>query len=427
MRGNTRGTIARGGAAGLVPARRATAVAAAVALALIGAAAHAQPSAAGSALLPAAETARATVAGRVADVKRLDRAGYAATIQVDRVLSGAVQPGQSLRIGWEELFPARPPRLADGQRVVLALDDLPQTSLWRQRFPDGDSVFAIAAHGDAWLVDPRAGDLDLLAAYAELGARPPSAARATALSRIAAGATPVLADAAVARLESLPDAHSGLDAAAVERLMRTAADAQKPLPLRRDIVALAGHARLSAATGVLESLAQPGAPLEAAALTALAEIRGGLPSTQVEALLERKDAAVRAVGARFATGALAERLLPSLARQDPSPLVRAAAAAALAETHTLWGVDGAIPALADSDPLVRSTAARALGALGNSVVATLDTVARTQPAAARGAITALTLAGPTGVAAVRRMTTDHADERLRDFARLALGEGPPAH
>jgi HEAT repeats len=425
VRGNTWGTIARGGGEGLVAARRAQA--AAVALALMCSAAHAQPSAAGRALLPATETARATVAGRVADVARLDRAGYSAIIQVDRVLAGAVQPGESVRIGWEELFPARPPRFADGQRVVLALDDLPHASLWRQRFPDGDRVFVVAARGDAWLVDPIPGDLDLLAAYTQLGARPPSAARATALSRIAGGATPLLAEAAVARLESLPDAHTALDAAAVERLMQSAGDAQTPLRLRLAIIALAGHARLSTATRVLETFAQSGAPLEAAALAALGEIRGGLTSPQVEELLDRRDPEVRAVGARFATGALAERRLPSLARQDPSPLVRAAAAAALAGTHTLWGVDGAIPALADPDPLVRSTAARALGALGNPVVATLDTVARTQPDAARGAITALTLAGPTGVAAVRRMTTDHADERLRDFARLALGEGPPAH
>jgi hypothetical protein len=31
------------------------------------------------------------------------------------------------------------------------------------------------------------------------------------------------------------------------------------------------------------------------------------------------------------------------------------------------------------------------------------------------------------VAAVRRMTTDLPDASLRDFARLALGHGPPAH
>jgi HEAT repeat protein len=119
--------------------------------------------------------------------------------------------------------------------------------------------------------------------------------------------------------------------------------------------------------------------------------------------------------------------LPVLVREDPAPAVRAAAAAALAGTRTLWGVDAAVPALADPDPVVRTTAAQALGALGPPVVPTLEKVARTRPDAARGAITALTLAGPQGIAVVSRMADDHPDERLRDFCKLALGKGPPAH
>jgi HEAT repeat protein len=119
--------------------------------------------------------------------------------------------------------------------------------------------------------------------------------------------------------------------------------------------------------------------------------------------------------------------LPGLVRRDPAPAVRAAAAIALADTHTAWGLDAALPALADSDPQVRSAAAQALAALGANAVPTLDRVARTRPAEARGAITALSLAGPTGLAAVRRLAVELADERLRDFARLALGEGPHAH
>jgi hypothetical protein len=86
-----------------------------------------------------------------------------------------------------------------------------------------------------------------------------------------------------------------------------------------------------------------------------------------------------------------------------------------------------VPALGDADPSVRSAAATTLGALGDHVVPTLERVARTQPAEARGALTALALAGPNGEAALRRLSAELPDERLRDFARLALGQGPHTH
>jgi hypothetical protein len=239
------------------------------------------------------------------------------------------------------------------------------------------------------------------------------------------GASPLPASAAIARLAQ-PNLAAAVDAAAAAQLMNAAADAGKSLLLRRDILAFVGQARIAAATPQLERLAQRDAPLEAEALTALGQIRG-LPPAQVEELLDRKQAPVRAVGARFATGSLAERRLPQLLRQDPDPAVRAAAAVALAESHTVWGLDDAIPALADSDPQVRSAAAQALGALGAPAIPTLESVARSQPAAARGAITALALAGPQGVAVVRQLAEDHPDTRLRAYARLALGQGPKAH
>jgi HEAT repeat protein len=397
----------------------------AAALLCVAGVALAQPSTPGRALLQAAETARATVVVRVDEVTQLDRSGYAANVQVERVLAGAAQPGSPLRIGWEELAAKPPPRLRAGQRVLVALDDLPQASLWRQRFPDGHAL-VLAAHGDALIVDPVAGDVDLIAAYLQLGTPAPAAARSAALVRVVVGASPLLASAAVARLAALPNLAAAIDGPATAQLMTAASDAGKPLLLRRDIVAFVGQARLTAATPQLERLAQRDSALEAEALTALGQIRG-LPAAQVEELLDRKQAAQRAVGARFATGALAERRLPQLLRQDPDPAVRAAAAIALAESHTLWGLDDAIPALADPDPQVRSAAAQALGALGAPAIPTLESVARSQPAAARGAITALAMAGPQGVAVVRQLAEDHPDTRLRDFARLALGHGPKAH
>ena len=391
---------------------------------LVACAAAAQPSAPGRSLLPAAETARATVVGRLTDVTQLDRSGYAATLHVERVVDGTVSGGP-IRVAWEELATGRPARFADGQRVLVALDDLPHGSLWRQRFPNG-AALVVAANGDAFVRDPAARDVAALAAYLQLDAKAPAQARGAALVRITVEATPPLAPAALARLASLPDPGAALDASATKRLLTAAADAQTPQALRRDIIALAGHARLAAAAPQLEALARPDAELEPEALTALGEIRG-LPAAQVEQLLERPQPALRAVGARFASGSIAERWLPGMVRGDPSPDVRAAAARGLAAQRTKWGLDAAIPALADSDPQVRSTAAAALGALGDPVVPTLEAVARTQPAEARGAITALVLAGPAGVAVVRRLAVDHPDEHLRAFARLALGRGPHVH
>src|SRR5262245_7752204 len=389
-------------------------------------AALAQPSVPGRALLPAAETARATVVVRVDEVTKLDRSGYAADVQVERAVSGTAQPGTALRIGWEELAMKPAPRLRVGQHALIALDDLPQGSLWRQRFPAGTAALAIAAHGDAVIVEPASNDVHLIAAYLQRGSAAPASARASALVRVVVAASPLLAGAAIARLGGLPNLGGALDPSSTTQLLDAAGEAGKPLPLRREIIALVGQARLAVAAPHLERLAQRDAPLEAEALTALGQIRG-LPAAQVEELLDRQQAALRAVGARFATGSLAERRLPQLLRQDPDPAVRAAAATALAATHTLWGLDDAIPALADPDPQVRSAAAQALGALGAPAIPTLETVARSQPDAARGAITALALAGPQGVAVVRQLAEDHPDTRLRDFARLALGHGPKAH
>jgi hypothetical protein len=390
----------------------------------IGAPARAQPSAPGRALLGAAERASATVVGRVSDVNRIDGSGYAATLHVERVLAGAAPDAQ--RIGWEELAPSRPPRLAEGQRVLLALDDLPTSSLWRRRFPAADAR-VIAAAGDALLVDPSAADCDGLRADLALGRTAPVRVRAPALAALAADATLPLAAAAIDALARMAGVAAALDAEAARRLMERARDSGQPVALRRQIVRLTGTARMTAAVPQLEALARPGSGIAPDALRALAAIGDGLPADRVDALLARPEPDLRAVGAECASAAIAEQQLTALVRTDPSPAVRAAAAERLAATRTRWGVDGAVAALADADPSVRGAAAQALAALGAAAVPTLASVARTRPAEARGAIAALAMAGPPGLGAVEQLATDLTDPRLRDFARLALGRGPAPH
>lgn len=393
---------------------------------LLAGAAAAQPSAPGVPLLAALDDAPVAALVRVDGVARLDGSAYTATATVLQPLRGA-GAGQALVVVWEELARGRPPRLASGDTALLALADPPSGSLWKQRLASRPGARVIAGKGDALLSHPAPGDVELLARYAALDPGAAPAPRAAALLEMAGSGSPTLAAMAVERLLARPALLAALPDSGVLTLLDWAGDGERPLSQRAAIVALAGAARRLAARPALEQLARPGAPLEAEALSALAALDGGLPAERAEALLDRPEPAVRAAGARSLSGAAVERRLPSLVRSDPDPRVRAAAAAALAATRTAWGVDGCVPALADDDPSVRAAAAEALGRIGAPVVPQLEDVARTQPARARGALTALALAGPTGEQALRRLSVELPDPALRAFARLALGQGPQAH
>lgn len=379
------------------------------------------------ALLSAAEHAPLVVVARVGAVDTLDTSAYRAALRVTRTLRGPAAKDAELVVAWEELARGRPPRLAAGQTVVLALEDPPSASIWRNRSREHAGLRVIAAGGDALLRDPSAVDVQQLATYLALAADASAARRATALADMARASSDALTAAALARLAADAPLLAALTPDAAATLVKVATDARRPAPLRRQVIALAGRARLSGAAPALESLAAAPGPLQAEALAALAEIRGGLPAARVEALLESKDGALRAVAARYATGAVVERALPLLARSDPDAAVRIAAVETLAATRTVWGRDACLPVLADRDPPVRAAAAAALGRLGDAAVPALEHAARRTPAQAAGAITALSLAGTSGVAALRRLQQDGPTESVRDLARFALGQGPHAH
>ncbi|MEO8602113.1 MAG: HEAT repeat domain-containing protein, partial [bacterium] len=396
-------------------------------LAALPALAVAQPSAPGLPLLASAERAPLVVVGRLDDVAPLDASAFAASLRVTRVLRGDTKPGATLTIAWEEPGRPRTPRLAAGQTVLVALEVLPSQSLWRARAQTRPGLRLIAGNGDAFWPAPAAPDVGVLAAYLALPANASAAARASALARLCDKGSDVLTTAGIAHLAASPALTGALDARATATLMHVAGEARRALNVRRAVVVLAGNARLAAAAAALERLTAPANPLAAAALTAVAQIRGGLPPAQVQDLLEQSNAQLRAVGARYATGGLAERRLPALARADSAPEVRIAAIAGLTAAHTVWGVDGCLPALADADPSVRSAAARALGGLGAAAVPALEDAARGVPALAPGAVAALALAGPSGAAALRRLAQNGPNESLRALARLALGKGPDEH
>ncbi len=401
--------------------RRLSAVGAALLLPLRALAGEATPApaAAGTDLLRAAELATTTLAGTIRSPRQLDLHGWAAELEIERVLAGEAA-GARARVAWEERATRRPPRFAEGDRVLLALEPLPPGSLWTRRFPTRNAL-AVAADGKAFLRWPDPRSLDLLERYLALPSvrrlEPPGV---EALARLVAGADSALAAEALARLDAVPGLSKRLDEEARGTLAAALSDAERPLDLRVGLLDLVARARLAALRPAAQSLAEPGSPLEPEALAALAAIDGGLPAERARALLLRAEPAVRAVAARH--GASPERLTVLL-RSDPSTRVRLAAVETLVAIRGAAAIDTASPALFDPDPEVSAAAARAIGGLGAAAVPSLRALAveRAGPQAP-GPLMALALAGPHGVAALRGIALEHPDAKVRRLALLALGE-----
>jgi len=379
-------------------------------------------------LLESAERAQHTVVGVVGEPVQLDLHGWVAPLTVERVLSGEPVPDGPIRIAWEELTATRGARLAPGDHVVVALDPLPTHSLWRKRIPDRDAL-VIAAEGSALLRSPDPGSLDLLAAYLELPPERRDGAEGTGrLLRLLVKADPLLGGAALAKLASRPknalEANVDLD----KELARVARDDQRPLGLRRGVIALIEARRLDSLRTLLLDLAAEGSALELPASSALSTLDGGLSADRVERLLERQDPALRALAVRHAAGTVHEGRLATLLRSDPSAEIRAGAAEALAGAQGRTALDQLTPALFDGDPRVRVRAARAVGSLGGSVVPRLTRLIDERPASdAWGPIVALAHAGEDGRRVLIQISLTHPERRVQRLARLALGRDVGEH
>lgn len=382
----------------------------------------------GGRLLPAAETAAATVTGRIDGVGQVDRHGYAATLIVDRVLGGSAQPGTSLRIAWEEMAPSRPPRFRNGETVLVALDPLPGASLWQQRFPGGSGppVLVVAAAGDAFLVKPDDATSAALAAFLALPAGERSGpAGVDVLARLVAGGNTAVSATAVQRLDGVPGLGTRVSPAAAADLAR---GLQRDVPnLQLGILRLAAQHRMTALRPAVLEAAQRGSSLEAPALVALAGLDGGLPRAQVESLLRRREAEVRAAGAYAARDRALEPRLVRLVRDDPDPSVRAAAAAAVLRLGGITALGAVASALADRQPTVRAATAHAAAGLGAAAVPSLLDLAQRQPRTAAAVVVALEGIGPEAMPALRRLAATHPDPAVRHLADLALGRAGEAH
>jgi len=395
---------------------------------LYGGPAGAVAPAAGGAVLPAADVAVATVVGRVADVQRLDQHGYVARLEVERLVGGSLLNSRVVRIAWEELASARPPRFRERDRILVVLSAFPNASIWRGRLPEAASdmnVLGVAAAGDAFMAAPGAPTLDALAVYLAL----PAASRtdrdgATALAHLAATAPPALATLAVVQLDSIAGLDAKLSPAAVDDLRRILTEGHDPI-IQRAVVSLATQHRLQALRPTLNEQARTGSPLEAQAVEALAALDGGLSLDRVNALLKRRAPAVRAAAIRGAPANVSEDRLATLLRRDPSPLVRAAAVDTLLRIYRERAVALVASALGDGDASVRTAAARGIGNLGAAGVASLLAAnPQVPPSTAAGMILALDSAGQAGSQALRDLAAHHPDEQVRVLARLALGQAP---
>ena len=369
-------------------------------------------------LLGAAETALAVVIGRVAEPTRIDEHGYRASLVVERVLRGDVGEKPRIAVGWEEF--GRGSRFAEGERVLLALERVPGQTLWVARFPHREG-YVIAARFGAFLRDPDPETTDLFGRYLALEPTPREQGVAL-LSQLVARGHPVLARAAVSRLEIVPGLAGRLGSESRAVLARALADPARPRELREAILGLIAARGLHRLRPAVAALAVSGEPLEAAALAAQARLDGGMSEDEVLELLARNDAAVRLIAVVHGADAISDGKLARLLRDDRDAEVRVAAVTALLRRRGLGALRQATPGLFDRDATVRGAAALQIAALGPEVVPALESLIPGRPAEdLTGVLAALRRSGSDGVATLTKLAREHPDEQVRDLALLTLG------
>jgi hypothetical protein len=336
-----------------------------------------------------------TVVGTILEPAALEGPAHRAELRIERGLVGTVERGAVVPIAWEERARARPPRFADGDRVLVVLVPLSGHSIWRQRFPEHEErarVLGVAERGGAFLRSPRAGEVTLLEHYLALGR--------------------------VGQLDAQ------LDPTSARRLAGALRRPDFSARQRGSLLELVAKRRLESLHEPLEVLAGSDELAPAPVFEALGRLDGTLTPAQTTRLLARSDSpAHRAVGARYASGPEVERRLARLIRRDAAPEVRAAALSRLVELRGVGAMDRVIYGLGDEDVRVRETAILSIGALGPEAVPALrDEVENGGPEAAQAAVGALAVAGgDSGRRALVEIAETHPDPGVRDLARAALG------
>jgi hypothetical protein len=385
---------------------------------------EAPPTREGTRLVEALETAPLAVVGQVHERAALDRSGWRATLVVESALVGDARPGTSVPITWEELASAPPPRFADGDRVLVALEPLTSGSLWRARFPDVEEylrVRAVAQRGEAFLRNPSLGGVQQLGHYLRL----PRAERSGAtgqrhLLALAADAEPALAVSAAARLAQLGGAE--LEPGSLELALRALARADSDPALAAELLAWVERAQPAGLAGRLDqALAETPRP-PSGWVRARGLLPGSLAGERLAGLLADPSPTQRAA-AVSAAGAAQREELAALARSDPAPEVRSAALRRLARLDGAGALETLLAAFSDREASVRNEAARNVSGLGSETVPRLREVALGWPdPAPETAVLALRFSGAADAVTVLSELADaHPDPRIRSLAALAIG------
>jgi hypothetical protein len=400
-------------------------------LALFAGAAAAEPPAAppaaeSTALIEALEAAPLVAVGTIEGRSALDARSWRASVRVESVLGGEPPKGP-VTIAWEELASARPPRFANGDRVLLALEPLQAGSLWRKRFGTPEALLAVrgvAQQGTAFLRNPSLGSVSLLQHYLALPAdlRDGSAGQRHLIA-LAADGERALAISAARRL-ARPAGAVSLEGAEVQAALRALARADAEPQQAAPLLSWVERRQPGGLAAALDAALADPAHAPATFVLARGLLGEGLPAEREALLLASPSAGQRAAAARVASPAQAGRLA-DLLRNDRAPEVRVAALQRLARLEGAASLDAVLGAFDDEDAAVRRAAGDQAAAFGPEAVPRLADVAERWPwPAPQTAVQALRLAnGPEAHDVLVRLADEHPDRRVRTLAALALGRG----
>lgn len=377
---------------------------------------------------------RGVVLGEVRRVARIDRHGYRAALEVIQPLSGPFAAEEVLELGWEELATGRAPRLQVGRRFLVVVEPLPRTTLWLNRVPAAlrtDHFVAIAGAGEALLPEPAEPTVKAVVTYlTEPNRETPEGEAAALLRLVGSRAESGLLLEAIHLLREQADfipREQGETTGILAGILRDTA--QSPL-IRIELLHLVEARRWQALKGVVEELLPSPGDLGLAALQARIALDPTLPKEAMTGLLRSFDPVRRAIGIRAfaASEESGSTELEALWGEERDESVRQAILETLARQRGRNAVPFLLKALGDESPTIRVASGTELAQLGPEIVPALLQGATTGSfLEVQGVILALDRLGSPGAAALQKLAVEHADERVRTLAQMALGRMPGDH